>query len=207
MAPPKRRAISLAPGSTATLIIPNGTAVPLTPGFSVSVNGLVIHGRPKFEQWEKVGYALRVMERGAQFALGDYLNAVEDALGEKASQLIDYSEGWSESTCRVYRYVAKSVAEERRRMDRLHFAHHLAVAGLQPAAQKKWLDRAADSEEEPWTVRRLIDALKSGEDMPEESWWMLVACNDPDDQKQLKGELEAKGRACKPVSRRSRKKR
>lgn len=203
-----KRAIALDPNQTVMQVVPPEiNAVVLSQGFSVTPNGLVVHGHPKFKEWQAIGLTLRVTERGIQFAIGDYLNAIEDALGEKASQIVDYSEGWSENTCRVYRYIAKSVAPERRRMDRLTFRHHFVVAGLSAAAQKRWLDKAAaDNEDEPWTVRRLIDAMKAGEDMPEETWWTLVSCENPGDQLALIGEMQAKGRSCKAITRRQRKK-
>ena len=195
------RAISL--GETALSIEKSVHAVPLSTPFSVSVNGLVIDGHPEFEDWERLGQTLRTAERGIQFAIGDFLNAVETELGERASQIVDYSEGWSEKTCDVYRWVAKRIAKDRRRMDRLTIRHHLVVATCTPAKQPEWLEKPAnDSEESPWTIKRLVEAMKEGEDLPPTALWVLVFCKSEEDQSGLMSSLEAQGRTVKAVERR-----
>ncbi len=199
-----RRAIVL--GQTALGAVADSTvAVPITEGFSVSVNGMVVRGRPTFEQCETFGLVLRTTERGIQFAIGDYLNFIDDHLGERASQIVDYTEGWSEKTCSVYSWLAKRIAPERRRMDRLGIRHHLLVAALTPTQQERWLTKAAaDSEDAPWTVKRLQDAMKEGEDLPPTGFWVLALANDEADQSALMATLEGQGRTCKAVLRRTR---
>ena len=91
-------------------------------------------------------------------------------------------------------------------MDRLTIRHHLTVAVFAPAIQRKWLTAAADDEApEPWTVKRLIDAIKAGEDAPPMAWWLVGSCTNPDDQIALQTMMEAQGRTCKPSVRRGRK--
>jgi hypothetical protein len=202
-----RRGIQL--GQTAMgLPVKAGETVPVSKGFKAGVNGLSWEGSPSFESWAEAGKVLRVIERGAQFAIGDFLNYGEDRFNERASQVVDASEGWSEKTCSVYRWLASRIAQGNRRMDRLTIAHHLLVAALSPSRQKHWLTRAADdAEEKPWTVGRLRAALQDGEDMPVTGWWCLVLCKDQGDQTAFQDAMEAQGRTCKAVMKRDRKKR
>lgn len=176
-------------------------------GFKAGVNGLVWEGTPTFEAWAEAGKVLRVIERGAQFAIGDFLNYGEDRFNERASQVVDASEGWSEKTCGVYRWLASRIAPVNRRMDRLTVAHHLLVAALTPAKQKVWLSKAAaDDEEQPWTVGRLKAALREGGDAPVTAWWVTVSCTDAADQQKFMDAMEAQGRSCKATFTRDRKK-
>lgn len=201
-----RRGISL--GQTAMgLPVKASETVPVGKGFKAGVNGLVYEGQPSFESWADTGKMLRVVERGAQFAIGDWLNYGEDRFNERASQVVDASEGWSEKTCSVYRWLAARIAQANRRMDRLTIAHHLLVAKLTPAKQKMWLSKAsADDEEQPWTVGRLKAALREGGDAPVTAWWVTVLCTDTKDQETFMAAMEAQGRTCKATFTRDRKK-
>ena len=202
---PKRRGIAL--GQTALAIPPHPEeTVPIGQGFEASVNGLTIAGRPKFEAWAETGRRLRVMEKGAQFAIGDFLIYGEDRFGEKASQVIDPTEGWSERTCAVYRWLASRIAKADRRMDRLTIAHHLIVAALSPAKQRQWLTAAAaEDADQPWTVARMKRAIQEGGDAPETAFWVLVLCESETDQETLMRQMETSGRTTKAVVRRGRK--
>lgn len=196
-----RRAIAL--GDTALSLVADATeAVPIVEGFSVSVNGLVVSGQPTYEACELMGTTLRTAERGIQFAIGDFLNYIDEHLGERASQIVDYSEGWSKKTCDVYSWIAKRISPERRRMDRLGIKHHLLVAGMSADKQREWLDRAADSDEDPWTVKRLQQEIKANGDLVVTGWWVLVNANDESDQRALMATLESQGRTCKATMRR-----
>lgn len=198
-----KRAIAL--GDTALGTVGQILPVPLTERFAISVNGLVVTGRPKFEEWEYLAQTLRVAEKGIQFAIGDLVLQAEDQLGEEASQLMDSTE-WEQKTVEVYRWMAKQIAPERRRMDRLTVRHHLAVAALAPRLQTKWLTKAANDEgDEPWTVKRLVDAMKAGEDLPPDTWWLQVLCKSEDDQAQMQKALQAQGRTVKLLTSRKKK--
>lgn len=197
-----RRAIAV--GATAMSTTKSVKTLLIRDGFKQTVNGLIIEGDPTFEAWEAMGEHLLISERSAQFALGDYLNAVEDRLGEEASQIIDASE-WSEKTCSSYRWMAKSIALERRRMDRLGIAHHLEVAALSPAAQTKWLTKAADDENAlPWTVARMRQEMKAGGEVKPTAWWVLVRCDNEKDQRKFMDQMEKAGRVVKATVRRER---
>jgi hypothetical protein len=201
-----RRGISLGATAMGLPTKPQET-VPVGKGFRAGINGLEWDGKPSFDSWAETGKTLRVIERGAQFAIGDFLNYGEDRFNERASQIVDASEGWSEKTCSVYRWVASRIARADRRMDRLTIAHHLLVAALTPVKQRHWLKLASDDEmESPWTVARLRKALHDGEDAPITGWWCLVLCNDQADQSSFQTAMEAQGRTCKAVMKRGKKK-
>jgi hypothetical protein len=197
-----RRGIAL--GATAMSVTRTVETVIVGEGFSASVNGLIVQDQPSFEAWEAVGKRLRILERASQFALGDYLNEVEDRFAEEASQIVDATE-WSEKTCSSYRWLAKSIAIDRRRMDRLGVAHHLEVAALSPAQQVKWLTKAADDENAlPWTVARMRQEMKAGGDMKPTAWWVLVRCESEKDQRKFMDQMEKSGRVVKATVRRER---
>lgn len=199
---PARRAIAV--GMTAMSISSDpAKAVVVGRGFRATVNGLNVDGEPSFAVAAETGERLRVMERGAQFALGDFIVYVENHFGERAAQIIDFEGGWSERTCAVYRWLATRIALADRRMDRLGVSHHLLVAPLAPAKQRHWLKQAAaDEEERPWTVARLRQAIGEGADAPVTGYWCLVLCSDAEDQTRLQEEMEKQGRTCKAVERR-----
>lgn len=200
-----RRAITL--GQTALSMLPSDEREPVAigRGFRATVNGLVVTGRPTLAQAGAVGNRLRVLERGAQFVLGDLFNYCEQRFGDDMWQVFDAAEGWSLKTIQVYSWLAARVAPAVRRMDRLTIRHHLAVATLAPVLQQKWLAKAAaDDEEQPWTVKRLVDAMREGEDLPATAWWALVLCQDAADQTVFLASMEAAGRSCKAVVRRAR---
>lgn len=200
-----RRAMAL--GATALSMVKAVKAVPISPGFSMTVNGLVLHGQPDFAKSERAGLVLRTAERGAQFAIGDYVLYIEDKFGEQASQILDFEGGWSEKTVAVYRWIASRIGEDIRRMDRLGIKHHMLVAPLSPTLQKKWLDKAAaDDEDKPWTCARLKAALQAGQDLPPEEFFVMARVASGAAQDALMETLEAQGLACKAIVRRSRKK-
>lgn len=197
-----RRSIAL--GATAMSTTKHVESVTVGDGFSASVNGLIVTGEPAFDAWPDVGKRLRILERGGQFAIGDYLNAVEDRFGEEASQIVDASD-WSIKTCSVYRWLAQSIAIDVRRMDRLGVAHHLLVAPLAPAKQREWLTKAAaDDTDLPWTVAHLRASLQAGEELKATGFWVLVACDSERAQRKFIDQMEKAGRVCKAVTRRER---
>lgn len=200
---PVRRAFAL--GDTALTVIEVEASMPLVRGFRVSVNGLIVEGNPSLPQWDKVGKALRVAERGIQFAIGDFANMLEERFGEEAAQILSEDTGWSLKTLSVYQWVAARIPREIRRMDRLGISHHLDVAALTHEQQKSWLNTAADAEDEPWTRNRLKKAIETGDDAPPSSYWILVAASSLEDQTTLMNELEAKGRSVKAMVKRGQK--
>jgi hypothetical protein len=202
---PQRRALSF--GGTAMSVLPaRFDEIKVGNGFALTINGLVVSGSPDANEWEKVGERLRVFERASQFALGDFLNLGEERLGEDAfANIYDAESGWARSTCENYRWLAKSIAVDRRRMDRLGIRHHQLVAHLSATEQKKWLTRAANDDGEPWTVAQLAAALAGDDLLAEGSLWLLVGCETEEDRASLEQTMQAQGRATKAVAKRRRK--
>lgn len=197
--------MSLTAGETAMTVLPAEVeSVPLTDGFQICVNGLVVDGSPSFEDCERAGLTLVVAEKGAQFAIGDFVNYVEDRFGEQSAQIIDPGSGWSLKTVKQYAWLAKSIAPDIRRMDKLGVRHHMLVVTLSPGKQREWLNRAADplDGDEPWTVSRMAKAMLAGGDVPESAWWVQVLASSAEDQQALMQELMAKGRTVKALARR-----
>lgn len=200
--PAARRSISL--GATAMAVsVGMLEEVPIADGFKTTVNGLVIDGDPGFDAWAQAGQTLRVVEKGAQFAIGDFVLYGEAKYGEQAAQVLDASDGWSLSTIRNYAWLAERIPASARRMDRLGIRHHQLVASLSAAKQRDWLERAAaDEEEQPWTVARLKAAIESGEDAAPTAFYVLVTCETLERQKEILARLETQGLKCKAIEKR-----
>lgn len=190
----KRRTISL--GDTALSYATSITDVvdELAEGFTSTVNGLIVTGQPKLEEFTPVGVKLRVQERGSQFRIGDFYNELETRFGDDMWSVIDASEGWSLKTVENYGWLAKRIKREHRRMDRLGVRHHQLVAPLTDKQQVKWLTAAAaDSEEQPWTVARLRKAIEEGEDLPVTAFFLLVKCKSASVRDKLQKRLTEEG--------------
>lgn len=172
-------------------------------GFRVVPTGLQIVGAPTFQAWEAFGKLLNTVEWALQFSVGDWLNYGEDAFGEKAAQAID-AERWDESTIRVYRWTAKNVPPENRRIPPLTFTHHMAVAQLPADEQVAWLEKAAKGNgEKTWSVAELKRAVKKAatENGALDEWLVVVYCGGQEDQEALVGRLTAEGLRCKGIVR------
>ena len=162
--------------------------------FRMTPVGLTITGRPDYDQCANLGEALRVVEHAAQFSVGDFINYVEDAFGEQASQIVDAS-NWSESTLKVYRWVCKQVPMAVR-LPELSFSHHQVVAEFSPEDQASWLLRASDGEDDhAWSVGRLrkqIKLAKAGK-QAEPKWYLLVDCGSEEKRGELMCQLNNLG--------------
>lgn len=162
--------------------------------FRITPIGLTISGKPDYDQCSDLGEALRVVEHAAQFSVGDFVNYVEDAFGEQASQIVDAS-NWSESTLKVYRWVCKQVPMTVR-LPELSFSHHQVVADLSPEDQQSWLLRASDGEDgHAWSVGRLrkqIKLAKAGK-QAEPKWYLLVDCGSEEKRGELMRQLDNLG--------------
>ena len=199
---PIRRALAL--GNTALGVSKaQPDAIPIAKGFKADVNGLVVDGAPSIEAWTSAITKLKVIEKGAQFSIGDCAIWGETHFDERASQVLDPDLGWSERTLSIYQWIASRIAKDDRRMDRLTISHHMLVAALTPAKQREWLRKAsADEDDKPWTVGRLRAALKDGEDLPVTDHYILVRCETDEQRAELMDRLEGEGFAVKAVERR-----
>lgn len=133
--------------------------------FELTPTGLVVHGNPPFEVWERAGKALRLFEEAVLWWWGDLINDGEKRYGEMYSQALDESD-YEYETLRHAVWVASRI-EMCRRKDNLSYSHHLEVAALEVPEQDKWLELA---DKEGWghkTLRKKIKESVKGEEIPE----------------------------------------
>lgn len=108
------------------------------------------------ERYEELLRAAGRLKSASSFWIGDLILFGEARYGERYAQAINVT-GLREGTLANYASVARQVAPSRRR-EALSFAHHEAVAKLEPADQDAWLGRAED---EGWTRDDLREAIRS----------------------------------------------
>lgn len=121
-------------------------------GFTLTSQGMETRGRPSFMEYEAVGEFIRYAHQRAGWWLADWLRYgdTRDDWRERLSQAID-STGLSEKTLKNVRAIG-AIDASIRRPDTVDFSLHGEVAGMTPADQVQWLDRA---ESNGWTHREL----------------------------------------------------
>lgn len=125
--------------------------------FHLTDVGLVVKGKPTFDEFHGALDAVRRMHEGSGLWLADLLVYAEkrpDWAG-LIDAVID-SETLTEGSVRTYRSVAKSVPAERR-VAGVGFGHVQQVASLDPEEQTAWLVKARD---EGWTVDETRRAIR-----------------------------------------------
>lgn len=129
--------------------------------FEWSLTGMRIIGDPSLEVSGDMVKVLQIAEKSLQFAIGDFMNWASAKFGEQASQLIPET-GWSETTQRIYTWVASKVPPHIRRAE-LTFTHHHLVAPLQSIEeQKMWLDKAvAGTDGRVWNSTELKKRMQA----------------------------------------------
>lgn len=172
--------------------------------WSVGALGLTVHGKPSFESSERLGFQLSVLHEGLPWAMGDFLNYIEDRFGEQASQIID-AEHFEESTLKVYRWVAAKVPSENRCGLPMTFGHHQVVAALSPKQQRHWLDVATTDEKGSWSIAKLKAAIRSGSDIEPTSWIVQAVCETAEKRQSAVAKLESIGLTVKVIDRHVRK--
>lgn len=166
--------------------------------FTLSPTGLIVKGKPSFNECHAMFLSLRTLERGLQIAIGDAIKYIRDRFGERADQIISAATGWTAETARNYEWVAERVTPDRRH-PALTISHYQAVAALQPKEQKKWLEKAIAPIEdggEVWKVSRLKAAVKHGDDLPVTKHMLVVECVSEKDREDLQNELVGRGYQC-----------
>ena len=176
--------------------------VGLSEHFKITPTGLQVIGRPDFNACQALWNKLLTMEKVIQFAIGDAAKYIREHFGHDADQIISDRTGWTLETIRNYEWVADKVPKPIRRLDRLSFTHHQKLAGQPTDVQRKWLDRAADDEEGPWTVARLDAALKANGDVAPSAFFILVRCDSETKRNKLQAQLESEGYICTATERR-----
>lgn len=138
-----------APGKSAVLpVAPEGiewTACSLS----------VVDAEMSYERVEEIIWRVRGARDATAWWLGDLLRFAESRWGEKYAQAMDAT-GLSYGRLANIVSTCERVSDARRRED-LSFAHHEAVASLEPAEQIEWLEAAAKSS---WTEAQLREALR-----------------------------------------------
>lgn len=125
-------------------------------GFTLNEKGMDVSGRPTFGQYAGVGEFIMFAVNASPWWRGDWLRYGEsrDDWKDRLSQLHDAT-GLSEKTLKNERAVAAIPASRRR--DGLDFGMHAEVAGLEPDAQVRMLDKA---ERGGWDRRDLRHAVR-----------------------------------------------
>lgn len=118
-----------------------------------------------YDDFIRVGAALSAMQRAIHWWLGDWLNAGEDALGERYAQAVDETDfviGTLQNDAWVSRQVHRSLRNER-----LSWTHHYLVAALDPEQQRQWLDRAARFDWSTRDLRQHLSEWKAQRNIPD----------------------------------------
>lgn len=108
--------------------------------FKATPSGLVIKGKPTFDEWSECGEVIQNFGSAHQWLVGDWLAYGEKSYGETFSQAIRET-GQEYQTLQNSKYVCGRIEMSRRR-DNLSFAHHSEVAALEPSEQDELLDWA-----------------------------------------------------------------
>lgn len=110
-----------------------------------------------FDEWENVGYTFQAIDASINWWIGDWLNYGESRYGETYTQALEIT-GYRLQRLMNAKWVANKIHPSTR-VDPsiLSWSAHRQVAGLPPAEQAEWLQRAAT---EDWDSRTLRLALK-----------------------------------------------
>ncbi len=119
----------------------------------VSHNGLSLPKDTTYDTWESLGKSIRLAGRSVMWWLGDWLVFGDDHFKDKMSQAADVT-GYDAGTLSNVMSVCRNVPHKNR--CGLSFEHHKEVAGLSPAQQEKFLDKAQRNH---WTRAELRGAI------------------------------------------------
>lgn len=132
-------------------VVDTGTGEIVEPGVfdkaQVSSTSLVIDDHVTYEEWERIGEQLKLMERSVLWWIGDWLNFGEARYGETYSQAL-------ETTDKSYQQLADakwvaSKIEPSCRHENLSFTHHREALGSdEPEAVLVWADEEGASVKE-----------------------------------------------------------
>lgn len=174
------------------------------PHFEISLTqGLIVTGKPTFDDDARLWDTLLTTGKSIQFAIGEAMEYIENKWGEKSSQIISDTTGWSLETLRNFKWVHQQVPKENRRPE-LDWSHFQASAALPPKPQKDIIDRAAAGDDGvPWSVARLKQAIKHEcVDVPIVTWGIQVTCKTEKARDLLRDELVQRRFECKTFERR-----
>ena len=138
------------------------------PGFTLSRVGLIPEGEPTFDQYRQLFAQLRHMEGAIHWLIGDGLVQVERKWGGRYEEAVTET-GFEYQTCRVAKYVAGRI-DLLRRLNKLSFEHHRAVAKFEPDEQDELLSTAEACK---WSVKDLRAHIRErkGKDDPAKEFY------------------------------------
>jgi hypothetical protein len=136
-------------------------------GAKLCKTGIILPDDLALDQWEEVGTKLMTIDKGIQWALGDWWAYGHHKYGERASiaKNLPYEFGSLMNLGVIARKVTPSFRNEA-----VSFTHHVAVATLEPEQQKKLLKRAARSK---WSVSKLREMLHENSEPPDEDQLLM----------------------------------
>lgn len=131
--------------------------------------GLLFDKHVSYQVWSPVGKKLRHLNDWIKFSLGDWMNHGELAFGEQYAQGVDET-GMTPETITHLKHIADVVPESIRRIDVLHYGHHVNVAPKKYDREAKimWLNKAIDNN---WGVRKMHEEMnpKAAEEEADEA--------------------------------------
>jgi len=144
-----------------------------------------------FKEWAAVFDTLRKNGKSHQWQIGDHLNLGESWFGEDYTQVIDPNEELereedSGETYRQYQQVSCRI-EIGRRLPKISWSHHQAIAYLERSIQDYWLERLAT---ERISLRALRKALREAKAMEVEHVSDLAVLQDPEVRAWLEADIQ-----------------
>ena len=148
-------ATALEDGRTTSALMHGGKKIGET-----SETGLVLYHpeRFSFEEYEEMGRLIGSENRRLQWVVGDWILLVEGVYPDRYEQAA-LATRLSPHTIANRASVCRKIPVEERRAG-VPFGVHAEVAYLEPAARRRWLDRA---EREDWTRAELREHMKPKE--------------------------------------------
>lgn len=163
--------------------------------FELTATGMVVKRDATFEEWTgATEWALAVGEASPWWRSA-LLSYGERKYGEKYTQAVEAT-GLAVGTLMNEVYVANQIPPSRRR-EKVSFALHQEVAPLSPEEQVKWLDKVESEGLNREELRAQIKAAKAEKEGVKVQLWVIVGCEDADDQNKLYNRMLAEGRAAK----------
>ena len=121
----------------------------------LSRTGLTLPENLEYNEWERIGDCLKLVEGSVQWWIGDWLNYGERKYGEIYAQAIEAT-GLSYQTLADNKWVSGQI-ETSLRKENLSFNHHKEVASLPAEDQQKFLNKAV---EKNLSVRELREEIR-----------------------------------------------
>ena len=118
-----------------------------------------------FSDWLEIGKRLQSADAAVQWWFGDWWAFGEAKYGERAAQAMDPDFPWALQSCMNAARVCRRIETSRRR-EVLSFAHHEAVAALEPKVQDELLDQAIAEGLTRAELRAAVHHLKHGDPEP-----------------------------------------